>query len=388
MRNSLDPTIFYDSLTLEQREALLKALETDPALATAYHHWRRVRAAVHRSLEEHIHDRDLLVLYALDAGARQDLLTPQETEALHRTRPALDKAIQTHPALADVILRIQKDCRVFEQQWAVHFGRESASKRLDRGSIPTRVEQSPLRRWIWRGAVGIVVLAFAVVWTFMSQRDRNLIAVETGEGEVQTITLGDGSSVRLMGHSILYYIPSRNATTFRRFARLSGRAVFEIEQDSHGFIVETPTARATVLGTTFGIQAADSVTEFVLVYGRLAVASLQVPDEYVYLEPGQKTRVAVAGLPSIPAPVNLAEELVWAELFVFKATSILSVAEQLGTFYDVEITVGPNLEAEEVTGTFDSDQTLDEILQIIALAIEADVEKREDGTYRLVPKDR
>src|SRR5690606_30479500 len=147
-------------------------------------------------------------------------------------------------------------------------------------------------RWVARGAIGLAVAAFAVVAVLLGQRDSSLVTVRTAEGEVRVVQLGDGSIVRLLGSSVFSFVDPARRAAFDRHARLVGRAFFEIAPAQEGFVVETPTARATVLGTRFGVVADDALTEVVLAAGRLSLAPSASPRHVVVLAPGQASRVA------------------------------------------------------------------------------------------------
>ena len=98
MQDPLDAILFYDDLTPAQQEALRAACEEDPALAETVAHWQQVRHAVRRSLNTHVPDRRLFVLYALEASGRTDALSEEERRELDAARPMLDEAVQAHRA--------------------------------------------------------------------------------------------------------------------------------------------------------------------------------------------------------------------------------------------------------------------------------------------------
>ena len=120
-----------------------------------------------------------------------------------------------------------------------------------------------------------------------------------------------------MGGSSLTYADPAKASTFNRRVTLTGNAFFDIMPDQRSFTVETPTALTTVLGTSFGIQADDNAMEVVLATGSISVASKASPDGLVVLQPGQMSRVTRNGVPTTPAPVDLASALEWTGLFIF-----------------------------------------------------------------------
>ncbi|QXD14432.1 FecR domain-containing protein [Rhodocaloribacter litoris] len=381
MKQEFDPTLFDEALTPEARRALQAVLDEDPALAAAFERWRRVRIALRAHLEARVPDRHLLVLYALARGGRADVLEPGERAALEAAREDLDRALAAHPALHDVIRRIQADADAFEAVWEARSAparpRRAARGPAERPARPPR--RRTVQRWSWRvGAVAAVTL-FAVVLTLLVQRERGMVTLRTGPGEVRLVELAGGSTVRLMGGSELTYAdPTRGGPPHRR-ARLRGRAFFDIAPDGEGFTVETPVALATVLGTRFGVQAGEAETEVVLVTGRLALAPRSVQERLVVLEPGQMSRVAAGALPSTPVPVDLTAALDWTGLFLFRATPLPEVLERLSDHYGVPVTHAPALAGEAISGTFEQDQALPEILETLAAALGAEVRPAGNG---------
>ena len=385
MQDPLDTILFSDDLTPSQQEALRAAFDEDPTLAEAFAQWQQVRAAVRQSLHTHVPDRRLFVLYALDASGRADVLSEDERRELEAARPALDAAVQTHPALADVVGEVEAASADFEEAWAAHFKQEDRPVRRVAPERPAR-RHAPVRqmmRWSWRIAATVAVVAFVAVLTLVLQRDRSLTTVTVAEGETQRIELADGSTVRLLGGSSLTYPDPAKATAFNRRVTLTGRAFFNIAPDQQGFTVETPTALATVLGTSFGIQADDAAMEVVLASGSLSVASKAAPEGLVVLQPGQMSRVARNALPSTPTPVDLSEALEWTGLFLFRSTPLSEAAARLSRRYGVAITISPDLEAEGVSGTFAREQSLRQILEALATTLNAAVQGNDADGYRI-----
>ncbi len=385
MQDPLDKILFFDDLTPSQQEALRAALEENPALAGSFAQWQQVRAVLRQSLHTHVPEQRLFVLYALDASGRADVLSEDERLELDAARPALDAAVQTHPALTDVVGEVEAACADFEEAWTVHFKQEHRPVRRTAPERPAR-RLAPVRqmmRWSWRIAATVAVVAFVAVLTLVLQRDRSLTTVTVAQGETQLIELADGSTVRLLGGSSFTYADPEQATAFTRRVTLVGRAFFDIAPDQQGFTVETPTALTTVLGTSFGIQADDAAMEVVLATGSLSVASKAAPEGLVVLQPGQMSRVARNALPSTPTPVDLSEALEWTGLFLFRSTPLSDAVARLSRRYGVDIAVSPDLEAEGVSGTFAREQSLQQILDALATTLNAAVQGNDADGYRI-----
>ena len=255
-----------------------------------------------------------------------------------------------------------------------------AADRLDRSPSRTR-RSGRVYRWMVRGAIAGALVAFAFILTQLAGRDDNRVTIETGEGQVQLVELADGSRIRVLESSSLSYIDSESM--INRSADLDGRAYFEITPESRGFLVETPTARITVLGTSFGVEAGERLTEVVLTEGRLTLARSTQIDDFVVLEPGEMSRVVAGSSPSAPIAIDVPRRLTWTGLFIFQSTPLSDIASLLGEHFGVSIQVADELASERVTGTFEQSRPLDEILRIIASAVGAHVASDSEGGYAL-----
>ena len=232
-------------------------------------------------------------------------------------------------------------------------------------------------RWGVRLALGGVVLAFAgLLW--WQQRTAWLTQI-VDAGAVQTLTLPDGSSVRLVGPAVLRY-----AEHFNRRVHLEGQALLQVQPSQGSFVVETPEALITVQGTRFGVRAWKDTTEVILAQGRLTVHGRQNRALAVALSPGQLVRVAADGQISPPTMVNVPQALQWTGLHVFEGVTMAEIARHLTAFYQMPILVDTTLADELVVGTFAQTQPLEEILSALATTLGARLEQ-QDGSYRLMP---
>ena len=398
MDDAYGPLLFEDDLSPEQQARLRERLDEDPALADGWARWRQVRARLRARLQTHLPDRRLLVLYALAEEGRDDLLTPEETEALDAARRDLAAAIDAVPALQQVVERVQDERADFETVWAQHREEiRAAEEKTDRRSPSDRNERAPRpsasaqgkasgRQWAWRLTVAALLLGAAVLAVFYGPQGSDRMTVTAKAGEQRQVEFEDGSTVRLVGASTLSYTPGMNTAEERRATLARGRAYFDVaSREEAPFVVTTPAARTEVLGTQFGVAAGNDTTEVVLVDGRVRVG----PDENdeaepVVLAPGERSMVRKGNAPTPPAPVDLTATLDWTGLFVFRAVPTRAIAERLRDHYGVSISVAPALADEPVTGTFERDQSVEQVLSTIARTLGADVQKEGDA-YQLSP---
>ncbi len=368
---------FPEDLTPEERQVLQALLRQDPTLAQALRYWEALQAHLRQRLETAVPDRRLLVLYALVRSGREALLTPEEQAELEAARLTLEQALQALPGLETVAKDIATACGDFEEAWATHFPSEQRRIRPAAERRPRPLHRRPAYRWMVRVVLSGVVLALVGIlwWQQIGQRVEWTVA----DGAVEVRTLADGSTVRLVGPAVLRY-----AVRFDRRVQLEGQAFLEVQPDARSFVVETPEAVVTVLGTRFGVRSVGERTEVVLVEGRVALNGRGRTGTPVVLTSGQRSRVAAGQAPEPPAPVRVPEALRWTGLHIFDGMPLGEIARYLSDFYGVSIVVEASLAEEPIVGTFAQDQPLPEILQALAATLGARVEQLPDG-YRLIP---
>ena len=393
------PLLFEEDLSAEQREALQKRLEGDSELAAGWARWKRVRAQLRQRLREQLPDRRLLVLYALEQDGKEGALTPQETEALDAARDDITEAVNAIPALSRIVERIQEERADFEAMWAQHQddvvgapaaehrspAEQEREERAPRRSARSR-EKSVGRRWAWRLTVAALLLGAAVLAVFYGPREASRTTVTVSADDQRVVEFGDGSTARLVGAAALSFDPELAAAETRRVTLTRGQAYFDIvSRDGASFVVTTPTARAEVLGTQFGVTTGNDTTEVVLVEGKVRVGTGSDEDAAsVVLKPGERSMVRRGNSPSTPTAADLTTTLGWTGLFMFRSTPTATIAERMSEHYDVSITVAPALADKLVTGDFARDQSVEQVLGTIARTLGAEV-RAENGNYRLVP---
>ena len=377
-----------DALPEEDRAALRRALDESPVLAEAFARWTALRAAVRRDLDAALPDRGLLVLYAL--ADEPGLLDAEEQARLDAARPALDAALAQHPALADAVRRLRADRDAFARAWADHT--ETTSLRRVQPVLPERAAdrtavRPPARmrpvRWAWRGAALFAVTLFVSALAFVLQRDAGLESVQTAAGETRTIELPDGSTIDLAPASLVM-VPEAGADNPRRARLLAGRALFDVAHDADvPFVVETHNAAVTVLGTTFNVAVTDIATDVVLVQGAVTLAPLTQPEVAVRLAPGQASRVLARDAPAVPAPADLDAALAWTGRLFVQEEPLGQLAARLQARFGVPVEVAPALAEEAVSGVFEAEDGVEDVLRTLALTLDARLVRLPGGGFRL-----
>lgn len=167
----------------------------------------------------------------------------------------------------------------------------------------TVVSRWPRRPWLWSAAATLLVAICGVAeWGTVPVERR----VADGAPPAMEV-LPDGSRLWLAPGAHVTY--SRRlgwpamARPAERVVRLDGEAFFEVARDGRPFRVLTSDAAVQVLGTRFGVRAADGErgSRVQVEEGRVAVSA---PGGRVELRAGQATVVAAAGLAVREVPVQ------------------------------------------------------------------------------------
>ncbi len=376
MDDRLHDLLITDDLSTDAREELSAALDRDRGLRDAFLRWRKIQRQLRGEIDRYIPDRELLVLYALE-DLEGDLLSPEERERLAVGRSQLEEAIEAHPGLEHVVDRIREEKESFEAVWREHTADRDRRQ-------PTRIHQLSTP-WIARAAAVLAFLTLtAVAYFFVWTPGPALETVRVAEGERETIELADGSVVRVIGRSVFTYTTGASDRSTRQ-TQLEGRALFEVAAGEEPFVVETSSATARVLGTTFGLVSDSAETALTVAEGHVAFSGRRDASGPVVVTRGQSSRVAGAEGPSKPEAVNLTDALAWSGRLFFRDSRLETVARRLQVEYEAAVEIAPSLAHEQVTGTFDRERSLDEILDILAAALDARIERISEGGYRMLP---
>jgi transmembrane sensor len=139
--------------------------------------------------------------------------------------------------------------------------------------------------WLWRrgrsnlrlvwssGAVAAALAALALGWggwaAWEKLGDEPAIQFGTGVGENERLVLNDGSKVHL---AALTKVGVDFARRRRSITLQSGEALFEVAHDrSRPFVVTTPLAEITAVGTAFDVHATPTITTVSVTEGVIRV---------------------------------------------------------------------------------------------------------------------
>ena len=164
-------------------------------------------------------------------------------------------------------------------------------KRIEKGDIAA---QRRVRSVQWAVAASFAIMVGASLLFVLTRPEPeiNYLTKSTDRGQKATITLSDGSTVRLNAESSITY-PESFTTLNSRDIVLIGEAFFDVERNPEKpFKIKSGDVLTTVLGTSFNINAYDSSEVCVaLVSGKVKVNAAPDNSSFnqseVYLNPGE-----------------------------------------------------------------------------------------------------
>ena len=241
------------------------------------------------------------------------------------------------------------------------------SVRRDYRSSPQKRPRNYLR------AAAVVILAFLCAWAFrqyfqagsVEPIDNPIVVRENPNGVKSRLQLPDGSKAWLNSGSKLSYLSTFSDTL--RDVMLEGEAFFEVTKDeAKPFIVRTPYFEATVLGTSFSVQAYEGqAPKTSLVEGLVRVSTGR---ESKLIHPGEQA--VVTGVELVLRPFDYNRAVGWKDgILYFDEDSLGSIFQKLEKWYDVKITpASAGLPSARYSG-FHKDESLERVLEQMSYSV-------------------
>ncbi|OKL38766.1 FecR family protein [Pontibacter flavimaris] len=262
-------------------------------------------------------------------------------------------------------------------------------------------EVQPVRRFYfsdpWKQYLKLaaaLLLPLCAVWLLtqklQSSQEPKLLTVEARPGMKKTITLADGSVVKLhSGSSISFYSDFKT----NRTVSLNGEAFFEVAKDSlYPFTVRSGAIHTQALGTSFNIdyQKGDSTIHVALVTGRVKVSHQEQKgaDPLAVLEPGQQLVYSKPSASYQVAPFKERIVLGWKDgVLQFEDASLPEVIHELERWYGVRVEVRDSGESAvradwHFTASYDR-QPLETVLQGISFVKKLTYTRPDSNTVLL-----
>lgn len=280
--------------------------------------------------------------------------------------------LEEHPADAQLVAALDAAARQSASQQALNV--EAALLR-----VKTRAK-AQARTTVWRVA-GFVAAAAAlfVVGVIMSRRTAIETppsitrAYATGVGERDSVTLADGSRITIG--------PASRVEVSGREVRLTGEAYFRVVHDAaRPFTVRAGDAAIRDLGTEFSVHSDPAEPVRVVVHEGIVEV---VASNTATLRPGDVGIVTQGGIVATERGAATPDDMAWTRgRLVFRNASVGELTADLRRWYGVELLVTDStLLRRHFTGSFVVGEPATQVLDAIALALGARVDRRGDTAY-------
>lgn len=308
------------------------------------------------STYDNIDPNELIIRYLAGEMSNDERLRFQEWMQAEPSRVELyDQLRETwdNAELASDILDVNPDAEWAKFQTKVGWADAALTE-----AAPKKQNKSWLRV---ASIAAIVGLAGAFYW--LSSPSTTTVATLN---EIAATSLPDGSEVDVASSSSITYDEAFGSK--HRHVELKGKALFEVTHNpALPFTVDAGPVQITVLGTNFLVEAEHPEDSVVVIVNRGKVRVESTSGSQVELTANERT-VFYPKQTKLERMVNEEENhLSWkTKKFKFRHTKLSRVARKLGEAHHVDIQVtNQDLNKCRFTGTFESDQSIQEILEVI-----------------------
>lgn len=246
---------------------------------------------------------------------------------------------------------------------------------------PTFMQVVRLHRLKIAVAAMIFIIAGAGYWCM----DNGILFVPAQQeivttGKRKTVKLPDGSVITLEPNSKLGY--PKKFTGDTRDVSLTGEAFFEVKPNPEKpFIVHTPYVIATVLGTSFNVEAyLDGISRVVVSTGRVKVQTVNASNELQAVIINANQSVAYNITINEIEKRNAPEDAVYyrqrySGKFSYAGVPIAKVIQEMERYYHTPVTLEGNMNSCVFYGYFQVNDNIDRALSLVALSLNATVKK-------------
>lgn len=232
-----------------------------------------------------------------------------------------------------------------------------------------------IRKLAWRqiaAAVAFLLMGSLSVYFYVDNREITQLAdrvmeVKVGKGERVSITLPDGTAVKLNSESVLSY--KQDFGKKDRRVSLSGEGYFDVQKDMQKkFVVNTEFMDIEVTGTSFNVYAYSNkdILEMALVQGSVTVSSICPPFEKMNVVPNEKVIYdKKTGTMTKIGTSNVLETAWVSKELVFRSEPMDAVLKRIGRKYGVFFEImDSSLVKDTYTGVFDKED-IEEVIDIL-----------------------
>ena len=250
----------------------------------------------------------------------------------------------------------------------------------------TKVVQMPWLRRNYRYVSGVAaafLIALFVGFLVRNSFDSTMTYAYNGQNE-SSFVLPDGTSVNFNSESTISY--PEHFDKANRAVDFEGVAYFDVTKDENKpFVIHCNNMDVEVLGTTFLLNA-DKDTERYLIdlyTGKVRMTAFDAKGRelsQIEVTPGERGvwNAAEGELKTMSYPEVKEEELVNNHVLVFDNESLSKIVVALEYLYKVEIELDEACASKKLTARFSDEESIDEVLETIAIVSEVTVTKSDD----------
>jgi transmembrane sensor len=307
----------------------------------------------------------------LDDAVLFRTLAGRTTQAEQKAVDAWRRAFPEHEA------RYQELRKLLALAAHADEGRETApppgfnAEEIVRRARLLRVERE--RAWrltaAWTASVAAMLMLAVLLWRLREPgpqpRSGYLHAIVTGPTDMVTVSLADGSVVRLAPRSRL-----QTDDDDVHQLTLDGHAYFAVAKQKSGpLLIRTPAGNVQVVGTRFDLEASSDQLRLVVVEGRVLLSAHGAVSA---VSAGELGRVREG----VPAPVvelpRTLPRLDWLGNFLaFESTPVREAANDIAREFGVRVVIADSALGERtVTGWF-AGSTLKDVLDVVCVVANA-----------------
>jgi len=206
-------------------------------------------------------------------------------------------------------------------------------------------------KFVWAMAA-VLTLTFISPILYNAYTTTSIVAER---GQFKTLTLADGSTVKLNAESSLTY--KNGFGEHHRNVTLTGEAYFDVEKGVIPFVVQFGSATVEVLGTEFNIFARGSHIDVIVLEGTVKVSGEEESKDVV-LTAGQKVDFVLGLNPGEPEKINNNKFPGWVyNKLILEQTNLRTVCKEIERKFDVKIKFASvDLGNITVTGIIEADE--------------------------------
>ncbi|WP_158978550.1 FecR family protein [Cellulophaga sp. L1A9] len=224
------------------------------------------------------------------------------------------------------------------------------------------------KNWLHIAASAAILLSCSLVW-YLTTISSTTIATKIAESK--TVELPTGSLVELDAASSITF--NKDDWEDRRMLTLSGQAFFNVTSGAP-FVVKTPTAQVSVLGTQFNISTQEEQFSVYCYEGKIEVS---YKNNSEIITKGQSVFL-VNGKLKKDKHEYLSPE--WMNgLSTYDRTPLKTVVADVKRYYNVEVNLPKKYDTLQFTGTI-AHKDLQQTLNTIFTTMEIKYELQEDNT--------